>query len=271
MKYRSIAIFAGILLPLTIQANTYQASMERLSPENPEFLFHVDLEKDFSLLGDFLTEAYLAYQTASPTASPVPVNYEQLFARLGLTNLRSATFTSERSGDSDFFNQGMFLFAGAPGGAFLLMGDSNEPFTVLSSVPADAAFFAESGLSGPALLGIIRNIAVDMMGPMGQGLIDAQLLQPITPDGLTAQDIINRLDTRVHIAIKPDAVPDSKSLPAMAMLNGKFAIRIMGIGDLLDSLAPILQGTGFIPLQDRRYLAITILPSTFTPIFSSTS
>lgn len=249
MKNRTIALLSSLLLPFIGQAQSYQESMDRLSAENPEFVFHADLDQDFSVLGNFLTKAYLAYQTTSPEIPPVPVDYEMLFTRLGLTNLRSATFTSERETGGAFLNKGIFLFEGAPGGAFLLNGSTNQPFTILSSAPADAAAFGEVGLEGTALLEIIRNVAIDLMGPMGQGLIDAQLSQPVTPDGLTGLDIINRLNTRIQVAFKPGTPDDTEAHPAMVLLKGNLAIRLMGVGDLLTSVAPLLQGVGFMPTE----------------------
>ena len=213
-------------------------------------VLHANLEQDFSVLGQFLTKAYLGYQSTSPEIPPIPVDYEMLFQRLGLTHLRGATFTSEREPEGGFLNKGIFLFDGAPSGAFLLTGSSNQPFTILSAAPADAAAVGEVGLEGTALLDLIRNVAIDLMGPMGQGLIDAQLSQPITADGLTALDIVNRLNTRVLLAIKPGALDETDANPAMVLLKGHIAVRVLGVGDLMASLAPMLQGVGFIPAED---------------------
>ncbi|MEX0326218.1 MAG: hypothetical protein AB3N33_09045 [Puniceicoccaceae bacterium] len=250
MKNRILILLSTFLLSLTAAAGSYQQAMERLAAENPEMVMHADLEQDFSVLGKFLTEVYLGYQASSPEVPPVPVDYEMLFQRLGLLNLQSATFTSEREEDGDFLNKGIFLFEGAPEGAFLLTGSSNQPFTILSSAPADAAAVAEVGLEGTALLEIIRNVAVDLMGPMGQGIVDAQLSQPITADGLTALDIINRLNTRLHAAMKPAAADGTEIHPGMVLLKGNIAIRLMSVGDLLTSVGPLLQGVGFMPTED---------------------
>lgn len=224
--------------------------MERLAAEDPEMVLHANLEQDFAVLGEFLTKVYLEYQASSPEMPPVPVDYEMLFQRLGLLNLRAATLTSEREAEGVFLNKSIFLFDGAPEGAFLLTGSSNQPFTILSSAPADAAAIAEIGLEGTALLEIVRNVAIDLMGPMGQGIIDAQLSQPITPDGLTALDIVNRLNTRVLAAMKPAAADGTEIHPAMVLLKGNIAIRLTSVGDLLASVGPLLQGAGFVPTED---------------------
>jgi hypothetical protein len=250
MKYITIASLIVATLSLNAESNPYQESLDRLSVANPEFVFHLNLEDDFTIFGNFLSEAYLAYLSASPETPPVPVNFDLLFQRLGLSNLRAFTMTSQRSPKGGFINQNLFLFDGSPSGAFHLTGDLNQPFSLPVDAPADANFVAEFNLNAKALVEMIRNLAIDMMGPMGEGIINAQLVQPITPDGLTLQDIIDRLNTRVQVAIKPNLKAMEDGPVALALLNGQFAMRADNLGELLVSLAPILQGAGFTELTD---------------------
>jgi hypothetical protein len=263
MNYRNITALIALATPFISQANEYQEVLQRLSVESPEFVLHANMEQDFSTLGNLFTEAYRAYQMATPEAPPVPINYEMLFQRLGLTTLKSFTITSEKIGEKGFMNQALFHFDGAPGGAFHLMGDTNQPFTIASEAPADAAMAAEFRIKGSAFLDMVRLIAIDIMGPLGEGLIDAQLSQPITPDGLTILDVANRLDTRCLFAVKPD----TESNPAMGPLTGMVAIKMVGIGDLLSSLEPLLQGSGFVRSTDGPSSAWTLsLPNPELPL-----
>jgi len=88
-----------------------------------------------------------------------------------------------------------------------------------------------------------------LMGDLGRGLIDAQLAQPLTEDGLTLQDVINQLRTRVHLAAQANSAAGTNEPPAFAIFRGNFAIRLSGLADLLPALAPLLQQAGLVSGQ----------------------
>lgn len=245
MKHLIPAILAGCCLPLSGGASPFAQNLERLAVENPEFVSYADFRGDFASAGAFLTDAYLAYMMTRPDLPPVPVDFTRLFGHLGLASMETVTAVSEPRPGGGFTNQMLVEFSGPPSGLFVLFGDSNQPFAIKQTAPADADLVAEMNLNGVALFAIIRGIATDIMGPMGQGLIDNQMNQPVVPDGPTLAELITRLTTRIQIAVKPDFGSDLPNPPAVAFMLGKAAFRIANVADLLDSFSPILQQAGF--------------------------
>lgn len=239
-----------MLAPLAGLANAYQDALARLSADDPEFVFHANLRNDFNTAGNLLSEFYLAYMQMAPDVPPVPVDFLKVFQRFGLANLDSVTVVSEKSDRGGFLNQSLFLFDGRPGGIFNLTGQDNTPFSILNQAPVDADFLAELNIDGQVLFEIIRGLAVDAMGPLGEGLIEMQMTQPINAEGLTLQDLISRSRTRVQMALQPDySTEDEPGI--LAVLKGRGIVRLEGMGDLLAMLAPVLQQSGFVQDGDR--------------------
>jgi hypothetical protein len=251
MKSSSIAIVGCCLLPLATFGSTYSDSLQRLSVEDPEFVFYTDLQNDFSSAGTFLTEAYLAYLSTSPEGvPPIPVDFNRLFTTLGFSPLTGVIATSEANPEFGFTNQMMFTFEEAPSGVFLLAGDRNQPFSIRESAPADAQLVAEMNLNGVILFQIVRKLVVDMMGPLGEGMIDAQMNQPVIENGPTLAEIINRLTTQIQVALKPSFNEESTLPPAMAFFDGHSIIHISNVADLMQSFAPMLQQAGFTSMDE---------------------
>jgi hypothetical protein len=246
-----IALAGCSLLPLASVASTYSDSLQRLAVQDPEFVFYTDLQNDFASAGTFLTEAYLAYLSTSPDGvPPIPVDFNRLFATLGLSPLTSLIATSEANPEFGFTNQMMFSFKEAPSGIFLITGDTNRAFSIADTAPADAQLVAEMNLNGAALFQIVRKLVIDLMGPLGEGMIDAQMNQPVIPDGPTLAEVITRLTTHIQIALKPSLNKESTLPPAMAVFDGLSIIQIANVADLLQPFAPILQQAGFSSVSE---------------------
>ena len=245
MKFLKIFATAATVLPITSVAASFSESLEKLSVSNPEFVAYADFQGDFQAAGSFLTDAYLAYLMTSPDIPPIPVDFNRLFEHLGFSAMQSATAVSEAREGGGFVNQAIIEFSSPPSGLFVLSGDSNQPFDIVKTAPADADFIAEMNLNGVALYKILRAMVIDIMGPMGEGMIDSQMNKPVVPDGPTIAEIISRLTTRLQVAAKPEIGVGGSTNPGLALLQGKAAIRIANIADMLDSLGPLLQQAGF--------------------------
>ncbi len=250
MKIRLSLAALALIVPAGLIANTYEDNLDSLDVENPEFLLHLNLEDDFNDLGSLLSGAYMAYLATGPqNVPPIPLDFQALFNRLGLSSLKAWTMASEKVGEKGFLNQSLFRFDGAPSGYFLITGRENRSFTIGSNAPADADMVAEMYFDGPVLLEIVRNVLVDLMGDMGRGMIDGQLQQPINEEGLTPQDIIDQLQSKIYVALRADDGALVEGPPAMALLQGPLMVSFSGLGDLLPLISPLLVQKGFTPGQ----------------------
>ena len=247
MKKSACFIAAFCLLAAPVLASSFKGALNRLDVSDPEFVAYADFQGDVLAAGSFLTDAYLAYLMTGPEVPPIPVDFNRLFEHLGFSSLQSAIAVSEARRGGGFTNQMLIDFSEPPRGLFTLFGDANQAFTIQDSAPADADMIMEMNLNGDALYAIVRNVIIDMMGPVGEGLIEAQMNQPIVPEGPTLAEIISRLNTQIHFAAKAEAVSTSPEASVLALLQGNAAIEISNVADLLDSFAPILQQAGFIP------------------------
>lgn len=250
MKTTCLALAGSCLLPFLVTGSTYTDSLTRLAVTDPEFVFYTDLENDFATAGSFLTETYLAYLSTGPEGvPPIPVDFNRLFSRLGLSGATSVMATSEGHPEFGFTNQMMVSFEEAPSGIFLLGGETNQPFSIQEAAPVDAQLVAEMNLNGTALFQIVRGLVIDVMGPLGEGMIDAQMNQAIFENGPTLAAIVDRLNTRIQVALKPDAGESTDLPPAMAFFDGLSIIHISNVADLVQQVAPMLQQSGFTAVE----------------------
>ncbi len=228
-------------------AGPFAATLDRLAVSEPEFLLHLDLEGDFAALGSLLNNAWLGYLSGGPGVPPVPVDFQRLFGRLGLTDLVALTAVSAARPGGGFVNQALFRFAGPPRGPlFTLAGETNLPFRVPRQAPADADLAVEFTLNGEALLRLVHELAGDWLGPLGQGAVDMQLDQPLFDAGMSARELVARLTTRVRLFLQP-ALAGVPGQPVLeALLTGRGILVLEGAANLLQDCAPLLRQAGFV-------------------------
>lgn len=229
--------------------------LDQLDVTSPEMVLHLNLEDDFAALGSQLGRLYGAWLMSGPEVPPVPLDFPRLFDRLGFNALSSVTLVSEPHPRSGYLNQSLVRFKGAPSGLFLLQGSENRSFSVARYAPADADLALEFSLNSSEALRMLRTILSDLMGPLGQGLLDAQLGQPLVPEGPTLENVIQRLNTRLMVVARVGTPDEASILGPEAPPLRNLVIRAAGIGDLLDAFAPLLQAAGYSRLDESDELA----------------
>jgi hypothetical protein len=247
---KKTALFLSALAASTLLAGPYSDVISELKTDEPEFLLHMNLDGDTDTLGAFLTGLYTSYVQMNPDVPPIPVDFARVFGHLGFQNVTGYTVASEADPDhAGFINHSVFSFDGSPSGLFTLFGESNRPLTLASRTPADADLAFEMALNGDALFQIVRALVIDIMGPMGQGLIDQQLNQPVFPEGPTLAQLIEKLSTRMEFTLKAGDEPLPGPLAQLQFLTGNVALRIADVSELIAPLEPMLMQAGFAPVE----------------------
>jgi hypothetical protein len=142
-------------------------------------------------------------------------------------------------------------FDGPPKGIFLITGETNASFPIIHTAPADADIIGEMNFNGLALFGIIRDVVIEVMGPMGQGIIDAQMNQPLIENGPTLADVINRLTTRMQVAVQFGPPPLEGVAITFNELIQRAALRVNNVADLLERFSPMLETSGLQRLAGK--------------------
>jgi hypothetical protein len=244
LKFLWLCLFTALTSPFLGATNFLQA-MERLEVQSPELVVFMDLEDDFSAMGKHLSDVYNAWLLTGPDVPPVPVDFSRLFNHLGLLSLKSYTLVSETHSKAGYLNQSLLSFKETPLGLFLVFGERNKPFSIAQEAPADADFAVEFSIDGNRGFEILKAILIDMMGPIGQGLIDSQLNEPVAPDGPTLQQIIDRLETQIQVFSRMQTQPDATT-PSTTLPIDNLVIKANNLGSLLQAFAPLLKKSGFI-------------------------
>lgn len=256
------------LLPTGIKAADFSEASRLAEVNDPEVLAYVNLQHDFKTLGDWLSRIHRAALQANPTAPPIPVDYQALFADLGLAEMQYALLASERSTDlpGSFLNQVLLELGTTPSGLFAIMSTENRPFDFAGRVPGDTDAVSQFQLNADALLQFARLTATRIMGPTGQSLIDAQMQAPLYPDGPTGAQLIELLSTTYYSAsnLDPERFADSTDL-SLAQLTGDFAYVVENAAELPGLVAPLLPpSANFSKVENDPHKAYR-LPFEFTP------
>lgn len=262
------ALGLATLLPLGSQAADFSEASRLVDLKDPEVLAYVNLQHDFKTLGDWLGRVHRAVLQANPSAPPIPVDYQALFADLGLAEMHYALLASERAADvpGTFLNQLLLELGTNPTGLFAIMGTENRPFDFAGRVPGDTDAVSQFQLNGDAILQFARLTATRIMGATGQSLIDAQMQAPLYPEGPTAARLIELLSTTYYSAsnLDPERFADSTDL-SLAQLTGDFAYVVENAAELPGLVAPLLPpSANFSKVENDPHNAYRI-PFEFTP------
>lgn len=262
MKKYIIVFIAVFALNTQAATSKFQSAYQDLAAEDPELVMYVNLEDDFQTIGNGLTRFYNAMLKVNPDMVPVPIDFARLLDHLGLTNLENLLLTSSWSAEQEsFLNQGLLQLQENPKGLFNIFGQDNMEFSFADQVPSNADVLMEMQFRPMTLVEIIRQLLTDTMGPSGKALVDGQLNQPITEDGLTGLDLIQMIDTEFYFAQNVDPLRMeniNKNEKSIQDYMGDQVWLIKGAGRLPQAIAPFLADFDFRPIPDDPYNAYIV-------------
>jgi len=237
-------------LPFTAAANNYESVAAEIDVGGP-MMVYMDFAGDADALANILQEVYIAYLAANPEQMPVPLNFNLLMDQLGLSGIQALGISSNEIEVGLFENKSFVLLDGPPAGLLSMYAADNKAFTIADEAPANADMVLEFTIDYNALVAMSQTIAGSIMGPMGSGMIDQQLMNEVMP-GLTVQQIIDALSGPVKAvltfregvsgAAAPWMSTDENGMPTA--LGFDLKMEIEGAGGLITQLMPMLEGMG---------------------------
>jgi len=253
MKTVSLAAVCSLAAVANLgAADKFSAAMDAHHAENPEMVLYMNLDGSAAKLAGWIGRIYASYLAANPEAMPLPLDFEMLFKHMGLTALDHALITSAPAQHSGaptdgapvaYVNEATIGLSGAPTGLLALFGSENLAFDFVNTVPADSDMVAEIQFRPQALVDMVRAAATDVMGQQGAAIIDRQLDQPLSQDGLTIRSIIETLDTRYRYVANVDPEGDRTGAVVIPGYEGDHVIVIEGAAGLIEQVAPLLPPT----------------------------
>lgn len=190
---------------LSLSSALHGQGFSRMAEEldiDGEFLAYIDLEGDASLLGQHFNAIYTAYLENNPEAMPIPLDFTAIFNQIGIGGIQSIGYSSIDLGDDLYRNRSVLLLDGEPQGLLQLYGLEPRSFRAAQLAPANATMAIEASLEFGALRETVSRIAASVMGPMGVGMVEGGLQQPLTSSGLTGNALIEYLSNPLTLILR---------------------------------------------------------------------
>lgn len=240
----------GFSLVALEASENYDAVIGRLDTGG-QFLGYMDISQDPEKVVESFQAIFDAVKEIDPSVPPIPLDLKTVVGRLGIFSLDAFGASSVLEGDNEFLNKGYMYFPDGREGLFLMLGGEAHPLTIQNFAPVDSVLAVEFDLDLACVRDVALAIATDVMGPMGAGMVQNGLNQPLGPVAWTWNDVLDRADTRVSLVGSMDP-----TLPPMELDGGKlsvpafdFVLGLDGFGDLFDLLTPMAMGTGMMTLE----------------------
>jgi hypothetical protein len=235
------AAFAGILLPFTASA-----SFEEVSPYidiDGSMVGYMDFEGDGQEIGTALNTIYEHLLASKLGMSPIPVDFNLLIENLGFGSLKAVGMSSKDAGEELHLNRWVSLMDGAPKGLFAIYELEPLSFDAAKMAPADATGAMTLTVNLGALRETTIQILKQIMGPMGEAIIQQKLGKLIPATDITLNEGIDILSGRWdgfwHLSYSEDFQEDFK-----------LWLSIEGAGSLLPRLHMIGKSMGVNFIED---------------------
>ena len=238
------SVFASSLLIAQSGAESeslFDSVAEELRTGGSVFVY-MDMEGVVDTVGDWTTTFYQKLSASDPAQyPPIPIDFKSQLRTLGLGQLKAYGLSYGQGEDGIYENRSLLLTEGEPSGLLSIYGSENTSFDIVDIAPADSDLVFDMQLDIGAVETTVRDIAASIMGPMGPGLIDATLMNPMTPSGLTGKDIIAALSTRFSGFVdfgNLEAVENG--MENLQELNASAYIKIVGAANTLEAIAGLV-------------------------------
>ncbi len=232
-------------LPAFAHANSFEETARHLDLDG-SLVAYIDFAGDGAEIGGQLNSIYTSVQQSTPEMPPMPIDFTLLFENLGFGSIRAMGVSSKEIEAGLFKNRYVTLLNGQPKGLFALYGtqqDSLTEFTAASQAPADATGAVTGTLNLLALRDSISAVMQQVMGPMGETLVQQQISQPVPGTDITVNELIEALSGKVDFTWQ-------QKFDANMQQSFKARARLEGAGSLLARLQPLSESWPIIFTED---------------------
>jgi hypothetical protein len=240
MKIIPYLLFAALVWQaLLARAATFKETAGYLDTDGIT-LSYFDFSGDGQRLAENLEAIYVELGEVKPQFAILPINFEELLAQLGFAAIESIGFSSKEISPEVYCNRGVAMLKSAPTGLlkfYALPEASPRPFVAATLAPADASGAFGGVLNWNALGETTSDLFSQVLGPLGEMVVQSQLRNPIAESELTPQEILDKISTHWDGFYKINASLSNN-------LDLDFWIRIEGAGELSEKLKPLAKLLG---------------------------
>ena len=207
------------------------------------FYGYMDLTDQAEALGEVFNEiARSAMAMAPDQTPPVPLDFVKALEASGFAGLEAIGMSSRVIDEDMFHNRSILYFPEGPEGFFRFFGDTSLPFDALRLAPEGTDLVWESGYHPPVVRDTILSVADALAGPLGRGMLSAQMSTPRPEFGnQTLNNLIESAGTRIFLIL--DFVEDSmvQVAPGVTIAEPRLLAAVDGITDLLLLVRPMVE------------------------------
>lgn len=237
-KQLSAAALALGSSSIALAGGSFQEVSEHLDLDG-DFIGYMDFDGNGQALGEKLNVIYRDLGPMVPDLPPIPLDFPALFETLGFGSVRSMGMSSTEVEPGLFRNRSVTLLEGDPAGLFKIYGLDPISFRAAEIAPADATSAFSGRVDFNALVETARALAVQIMGPMGEGMLSQGLMQPIPGTDVTAKEAIEALSGGMDLIV-------SQSFESPQKQQVKAWVSLHGAASLLPRLDPLLAQMGIV-------------------------
>ncbi len=186
------AAFLCASLPFQHADASFETASQHIDLDGT-MLGYMDFTGDGHEIGTALNDIYTKVIQSQPGIPPIPVDFNLLFQNLGFASLQSIAMSSKDIEPGLHRNRSVAIFNDAPAGIYALYNDENMRFTAAELAPIDASGAMTASINLVALRDTASAILQQVMGPMGEGMLQQQLSQAVPGTELSYNELIEGL------------------------------------------------------------------------------
>lgn len=241
-RFRITALLVSTFTCSTLSAN-FEATSEYIDLDG-SMVGYMDFAGDGQEIGSALNDIYQKALAASPEMPPVPVDFNLLFDNLGFSSLQAVAMSSKDVEPGLHRNRSVVLFDGTPTGLYALYDNEPMTFTAAKLAPADATGAMTVSVNLRVLRDTVSTVMQQIMGPMGEGMMQQQLNQVVPDTDLSYNELIDSLSGKWDGFWMQSYGEDFQQ-------DVKFWVNIEGAGSLLPRLRTSAESMGVAFVEDE--------------------